>query len=406
MISFFRTNRKLRKQTEEWIRLARKVEDYRSDVIAPNDLAELVRRREQLEQLHADDATPPRDIEKAWENLEPILRRTGGTFYPRTFWAENVEMLLVAAIIVIGIRSFFFQPFKIPTNSMYPSYYGMTTDYFAEPADAPGIVGRVFRLVAFGAIRHELKAPRSGQVSFSGEARPVPGRKYFVLPTTKMRYTFYVDDHPVYLDVPPDFDMNPVVQGFLGENYRQGVLPGGTRVVGPGRQVQAGETFLSFDILTGDQLFVDRVSYHFVRPKFGDPFVFRTDNIPDIDEANRGKYYIKRIAGVPGDSIEIRPPVLHRNGEPATGARAFLFNAEQESGFPGYVNVGPSRTFPMPLHPGTEAIQIPPESYFALGDNSPNSADSRMWGFVPEKEIVGRAILIYYPFTRRWGRSH
>ncbi len=405
MIALFKPNRKVRRQADDWVRLARKIEDYRKDVLAAKDLALLVQLREELEEKLKDPDVSASSLESSWGKLEPQMRKCGGSFYPRTFWAENVEMLLVAAIIVIGIRSFFFQPFKIPTNSMYPSYNGMTSEYFESAEDAPGLAARAMRLLAFGAIRHELKAPTSGALGFSPEARPVPGRKYFLLPTTKMRYTFYVGDQPVYLDVPPDFDINPVLSEFLADGHRTAQLSNGIRILRINREARVGETFLSFDILTGDQLFVDRMSYHFVRPKFGDPFVFRTDNIEHIDEANRGKYYIKRIAGVPGDEIEIRSPALYRNGEPATGARAFPANAAQEGNFPGYITVGPSRNFPIPRQSGNEPIFVPEKGYFALGDNSPNSADSRMWGFVPEGEIVGRAIVIYYPFTRRWGRA-
>ena len=48
-------------------------------------------------------------------------------------------------------------------------------------------------------------------------------------------------------------------------------------------------------------------------------------------------------------------------------------------------------------------VDVPAKSYFAMGDNSPNSKDSRAWGFVPDKEVVGRPLFIYYPLTRRWG---
>src|SRR5690606_849055 len=72
-----------------------------------------------------------------------------------------------------------------------------------------------------------------------------------------------------------------------------------------GKMVRAGERMLSFDILTGDQLFVDRVSYHFVRPEVGDGFVFRTGNIPDLARIGGDQYYIKRLVGVPGDELRI-----------------------------------------------------------------------------------------------------
>ena len=49
------------------------------------------------------------------------MRRTGGAIYPKTALIENVEFFLVAAIVILGIRTYFVQPFKIPTNSMWPT---------------------------------------------------------------------------------------------------------------------------------------------------------------------------------------------------------------------------------------------------------------------------------------------
>jgi signal peptidase I len=156
---------------------------------------------------------------------------------------------------------------------------------------------------------------------------------------------------------------------------------------------------LSFDILTGDQLFVDRLSYHFIKPKVGDGFVFRTRNIAGL--AHNGvpddKYYIKRLVGVPGDTLEVRSPVLLHNGEPITGSRAFELNANQEMRYRGYEARGL-------LEPG-QTLTVPEKSFFAMGDNSYNSLDGRIWGFVPADDVVGRPLFIYYPFTRRWGPS-
>ena len=48
-------------------------------------------------------------------------------------------------------------------------------------------------------------------------------------------------------------------------------------------------------------------------------------------------------------------------------------------------------------------MSVPDDRYYALGDNSYNSLDSRYWGFVPEEDVVGRPLVIYYPFTKRFG---
>ena len=72
-------------------------------------------------------------------------------------------------------------------------------------------------------------------------------------------------------------------------------------------------------------------------------------------------------------------------------------------GYPGYRSEG--------LLTNRELITVPDKNssgtnaYFAMGDNSTDSLDGRAWGFVPDNEIIGRALLVYYPFTKRWGFS-
>ncbi len=82
-------------------------------------------------------------------------------------------------------------------------------------------------------------------------------------------------------------------------------------------------------MVTGDQLFVDRFSYHFVKPKVGQGFVFFTGNIPGIASVMGEQYNIKRLVGVPGDTLQIKTPVLWRNGQPITGAAACAKNAQR-----------------------------------------------------------------------------
>ena len=162
-----------------------------------------------------------------------------------------------------------------------------------------------------------------------------------------------------------------------------------------GKQVRAGERVLAFDELTGDQLFVDRVSYHFIRPHVGSGFVFRTGHIPDIAQVAGDQYYIKRLVGTPGDTIEIRGTALYRNDAPITGSTAFDSNAKRLGNYAGYVPLGLLAT--------GEKVTVPAERYFALGDNSGNSQDGRYWGFVPAQDVVGRPLFVYFPFTRHWG---
>lgn len=403
MLFFTNERKKARKEVSECLLTARKIHDYRKDILPAKDREALETVIAQLRQLNKDPGLTLEAARKAKSEAEPVLRCTGGYFYPRNFIAENSEMLLFAAVLAIGIRTFFLQPFKIPTNSMYPTYNGMTARVYVEE-DRPSLPVRAFRLVTLGSSHFHREAPVSGELTFSTERQVVPGRKWLVLPTQKVRYTFYVGTEPLYLDLPMEFDIRQVVDPLLQNGRPQmGRLPDGSRVLRTGLQVEAGQTALAFDLLTGDQLFVDRFSYHFRRPEVGDPIVFRTQNLEHIDRDNRDKYYIKRAVAGPGDTLVIDPPGLLLNGKPVTGAKAFEKNRNQEGEYPGYVLAGTSSNYPLPFANGTQPIEIPDKHYFAMGDNSPNSADSRMWGFVPQTEILGRAILIYYPFSHRWG---
>jgi signal peptidase I len=438
---FASQEKKVRQQAAHWLELGEKVYHFRRDALPAADVGDLQARCAQLRsELRARDNVAR--LKLGIEALEGVLQRTGGRIYPKSSLVENVEFFLVAAIVILGIRSYFVQPFKIPTNSMWPSYHGMTPEVFRERAEEPGTIARAFRFVAFGARSRRLDAPRSGEVLLPiGNAdgrgivhyRLVDGRSWFVFPTKLREYSLYVDDAPVTVRVPADFDFDWAIreaffpnEARLEDALRAQAEKGGVewrtvpedgrmvrmQFVRAGREVRAGERLLSFDILTGDQLFVDRMSYHFIQPSVGSGFVFRTGNIPGIQSVYGDQYYIKRLVGGPGDRLEIvrgatpadggrnglrrdTTGVLLRNGEPIDGAAAFRKNNGREGKYAGYQAQG--------LLAFGQKIQVPEHAFFALGDNSGNSADGRSWGFVPEKDVVGRPLLIYFPFTKRWG---
>ena len=98
-------------------------------------------------------------------------------------------------------------------------------------------------------------------------------------------------------------------------------------------------------------------------------------------------------AGVPVILHEMRGGT--RNGQPITGSTAFDANGSRSGNYSGYLALGE-------LAPGRK-LAIPKKNYFAMGDNSANSQDSRYWGFVPAKDVVGRPLFVYYPFTKHWG---
>jgi signal peptidase I len=240
--------------------------------------------------------------------------------------------------------------------------------------------------------------------------RQVKGKKWFVFPTVLAEYTLLVGGVPHTIRVPADFDMqSALLESFPDVDPQLVRVPGGTGyALDFDQQVSVGDAVLRFDITLGDALFVDRLSYHFKRPEAGDPFVFRTGEIPGI-EGGAGnivdKYYIKRIGGVGGETLEIKNGALLVNGEPRSEVEAFERNERQEGDYKGYVyptQNDPSNP-PQLLTAPRVTVELPTGTFVALGDNSANSLDSRYWGYVPEKSVIGKAIFIYYPFTKRWG---
>ncbi|NLJ96611.1 MAG: signal peptidase I [Clostridiales bacterium] len=137
-------------------------------------------------------------------------------------------------------------------------------------------------------------------------------------------------------------------------------------------QVEVPSGSMENTIMTGDRVVTLRLSYLFSDPKRGDIVVFPFPDNEDVD-------YIKRIIGVPGDTIEIRKGILYINEEPY----------EED-----YLNA------PM-VEEDFGPIAVPEDSYFMMGDNRNSSADARVWKnkFVTIDKIKGKAIFKYPDFS-------
>lgn len=415
--------RKKYKHAKYLLRHSKKVFAYRRDVLTTKQLEKLLKAHEALDlALKEEDIA---SLEKTMCHLEDVLREVGGKLYPVTFWSDNVEVLLVASILAIGIRMFFFQPFQIPTPSMYPTYSGMTTEVYHTASKEKSLWHQAYAKLVLGSTHYETLAKTSGRVDiplFAQNDRMrgmglvrfevVQGRKWLgLLPSIKRRYTFYVNgvEHPI--EVPFEFSLDDVVlktfypqvkdyetllQSLDPSQYR--LLMGAHPKLVSAVVFKEGDYLFNFDILSGDMLFVNRFSYHFVKPKVGDPIVFKTINIANMrnwDGTPEDKYYIKRLVGLPGDVLSVAEPVLLRNQKPIEGASPFEKNAKRIDGYEGYFAV-------QLLGPG-QSYRVPDHTIFAMGDNSGHSWDSRYWGPVPERELVGKAAFIFYPFTQRFG---
>jgi len=124
-------------------------------------------------------------------------------------------------------------------------------------------------------------------------------------------------------------------------------------------------------LIEGDRIIVSKIHYRLGNPKRGEIIVFKYPVDPKKD-------FIKRVIGLPGETLEIRDSKLYINGE-------FV---EQPFLPPGlsYGSYGP--------------VTIPEGQYFMMGDNRNNSEDSRFWGMLPQENIIGKTLLIYWPVNR------
>jgi len=107
-------------------------------------------------------------------------------------------------------------------------------------------------------------------------------------------------------------------------------------------------------------------------------------NAPDSNE-----YYVKRVIGLPGDTVEVRDDVLYINGEAVD--EPYLYEDREDKGLFG------TFTADFTLQEMTGKIKVPEKSIFVLGDNRINSRDSRSFGFVPEESILGEVKFQIYP---------
>ena len=124
-----------------------------------------------------------------------------------------------------------------------------------------------------------------------------------------------------------------------------------------------------------ERIMVDKVSYWFHQPSRGDVIVFIAPPNPSLN-------YVKRIVGIPGDVITVQGTTIIVNG---VKLNEFYVDPKMQ-GNPNNVAISNKK--------------VPPDQYFVLGDDRKNSSDSREWGFVPRKNIVGRASLIYWPLGK------
>lgn len=153
-------------------------------------------------------------------------------------------------------------------------------------------------------------------------------------------------------------------------------------------KIPSGSMIPTFEI--GDRIFVNKLVYGaripftdirlpaLKAPQRGDIIIFVSPETPTKD-------FVKRLIAFEGETVEIKDGNIYINGKMLNGSIPTQSNYYYNQG--NYGKVGNPTT-------------VPKGSYYALGDNSANSRDSRYWGFIPKKNLIGKAVFVYWPLQR------
>ncbi len=400
----------------------RKFLHYKRDILKPDRLAEIERLRDEFDAaLKARDRDRmdvlSKELHEACDRAAPPPEDAGTR--------DWVESLVVCAVIVFAIRAYIIQPFKIPTGSMQPTLNGLIATGSSD--EKPNVFKQVVDWIGRGRNYVKVEAPSDSslvavkQTSFgpfltystlffndgSSLRAYAPTRQLIgIRPANDFQFVRRPDGTQDRVQLKPDglwTKAEHVHSGLVSVDQRSGEVTLAHPI--PFRK---GEVIAQGYIDSGDMVLVDKISYHFRRPKRGEVFVFNTRNIDPIQASlnpNEGsQHYIKRLVGVPGDTVDVKNYDLIVNGESARepGVRRVVDQRISDLnayGYHGYAS-GDSRM----RYLGTAVPNGEKRGYYAMGDNSFNSYDSRFWGPVPEENLVGSALFSLWPFTTgHWG---
>jgi signal peptidase I len=349
--------------------------------------------------------------------------------YPHAAWRENIEVFLVALAVAMGIRTFFLQPFKIPTGSMQPTLFGVTSvpDFSQSKINYRADREKVENQIQEQAnLRNTLQIPAGWERikewfkgnSYVHVVAHSTGTVQFGKPVRFLIFNLMqkvrIGDQTQTLWFPPDFGEQPV-------EYRSGLFLDPHHVFNPGDEV------IKMKVSAGDHLFVDRLTYNFRKPERGETIVFETEGIPEnMRERYRipaDQFYIKRLVGLPGEKVQIGDDRhLIVNGKRLDAStphfgRVYGFDPSQpprDSQWSGHVNGTVAEKYDISnllASPGgivffpdqQTVVDVPTNGCLPMGDNTCNSLDSRFWGPIPEKYVIGKSFFVYWPITPRFG---
>jgi signal peptidase I len=234
---------------------------------------------------------------------------------------EWTDALVIAFLLAMFIRTFVVELFKIPSGSMTPTLVGTGFNPFGQPEE---------RVLEW-------------DVNKDGEKDLILDRNHNRYP----RYHVFFRKNGKFVGNEEFATLNLPLEAIRSARIRN------------------------------DRIVVNKFIFWFRRPRRGEIVVFRVPFGPPKWQRDK-PIYIKRLVGLPGETVEIRQPHVYINGQLLD--RPEVFQRTE------YTNAFDFRS-----------ATVPPHSYLVLGDNSKNSMDSRDWGTVPENNLKGLAVLRYWP---------
>ncbi|MDO8658642.1 MAG: signal peptidase I [Candidatus Levybacteria bacterium] len=141
-------------------------------------------------------------------------------------------------------------------------------------------------------------------------------------------------------------------------------------------QVNGASMYPNF--VDGEHVLTNLISIRFENPKKGEVIVFKAPRDEEKD-------FIKRVIGTPGDTVSVKNGDVYVDNEKLDQSGFLKDDIKTYSG--SFLREG-------------ETITVPQDKYFVMGDNRPYSSDSREWGFVTKKEIIGQSLFVYWPFNK------
>ncbi len=352
------------------------------DVLSPQALEAVQAAAGELRAAVNSGADKP-TLQKQMENLEKVANKWLKP-YPHAAWRENVEVLLVALAVAMGIRTFFLQPFKIPTGSMQPTLFGVTSVNLTDHPEIKPTTGLARVKEWFAGISYvRLVAQANGPIQ--RVENPIR------LLIFNIKQTLWIGGVPHTLWFPPDCGQVDIA------------TRGGVR---PGDEFRRGDEVINVKVQAGDHLFVDRMTYNFRPPKRGEIIVFETKGIQGLPQ---DQFYIKRLVALGGERVQIGDDRhLIINGERLDASTPHFENVysfdprepPRDSHYSGHVK-SPELS-PLILENPTGFL-VSSNHYMVMGDNTLNSLDSRRWGDFSADSVIGKSLIVYWPITDRFG---